>query len=258
MCFFVLCSVFFYLDSKKKERQMSCSIVEKGTPLYTELRNRLVEAMDDYGIESSDPNQDPRWTHNVLANDMVFFPCGRMASAADLASNEHTHDEDEVELCNEIATESSRLLHGTYTDRGDEGDHAWKPFSCPITCEEKELYSPLFGELISEKELIYMFGGSILPGQRFKALSMEDEIQRYESERRDGDENAGSRAAEPFYIMLQYLRNHQDEEVRKTATYFRSIEDGRGPVRPCVFPHFFIARTSKGSIAGVSGITVWT
>ena len=168
------------------------------------------------------------------------------------------HAEEEVELCNEIATESARILHGTYTDRGDEGDHAWKPFACPIKCEEKEFHIPLFGELISEKELIDMFGGSILPGQRFKALSMEAEIQRYEAERRDGDENAGSRAAEPFYVMLQYLRNHQDEEVRKSATYFRSIEDGRGPVRPCVFPHFFVARTSKGSITGVSGLTVWT
>lgn len=239
----------------------SCSIVESGTPLYTQLRNRFVEAMDNYGMEGQDPNQDPRWTHNVFASDMCFFPCGRMASATDEASGgdkEHTHDEDEVETCLEIGKECSRLLHGAYTDRGDEGDHPWQPFSCPMKREDAGIHIPLYGELISEQELLFNFGGSILPGQRFKALKMEEEIQRYETERRDGDENAGSRAAEPFHAVLQYLRSHPDEEVGRSATYLRPIEDGRGKVRPCVFPHFFVARTSNGSIAGVSGLTVWT
>ena len=238
-----------------------CRIVPQGTPLYTEVRNRIVEAMDNYGIEGSDPNQDPRWTHNIFATDTCFFSCGKMASSSDDASGgdkEHMHDEGEVEVCKEIAKQSSTLLRGAYTDRGDEGDHPWQPFSSPIKCEDEGIHVPPFGELISEQELLFHFGGAILPGQKFKSSKMEEEIQRYESERRDGDENAGSRAAEPFYSVIHYLNSHPDEEVRRSATYVRPIEDGRGPVRPCVFPHFFVARTSKGSIAGVSGLTVWT
>ena len=87
--------------------------------------------MDNYGIESDDPNQDSRWSHNIFATDTVFFECGRMASALDGPSggdNEHTHDADEVEICKEIANQTSKLLQGTYTDRGDEGDHSWEPF----------------------------------------------------------------------------------------------------------------------------------
>jgi hypothetical protein len=212
------------------------------------------ECSYNYGVESDDPNDDDRWTRNNIASDAVAFACGRLASPREVGyAPEHLHDAAEARACAELAAAAEERLRGAYTYRGDEGDHPWRAFVSPAL-----LGAPApagAAGLVTAAEIAAAFGGALSPRQRFAVSPMAVEVDRAEAEQRDGDANEGARIAEPFREVLRLFAEHADAAVRSSASYARPLEDRKCG---CVYTHFFVARTSAGSIVGVCGNTVWT
>ena len=212
------------------------------------------ECRDNYGIERENPNDDDRWTNNSVASDAVAFACGRLASPREAGyASEHLHDTVEARTCTELAAAAEERLRGAFTHRGDEGDHPWRAFAAPAILGAAA--PAVVAGLVTAAEIAAAFGGALSPHQRFAISPMAAEVDRAEAEQRDGDANEGARVAEPFREVMRLFAEHADAAVRSSATYARPIEDRKCG---CVYTHYFVARTSAGSIVGVSGHTVWT
>jgi hypothetical protein len=95
--------------------------------------------------------------------------------------------------------------------------------------------------------------GALFPALGFKATPIEEEISRLEREAEgDGDnsENQALAWRSAVAAMVVCEISH--------ITYFRPVENNNSDNRGCVFPHFIVGYSPKGSLAGVVGLTVWT
>ena len=142
-------------------------------------------------------------------------------------------------------------LADLYVGRGDEGDHRWLPFVAPVL-EGEDFDAVDETGLVRWEALHAACGGALWSELRFRVCALQTEADRLVEEGDDEEmpaiEAAAWRAAEAA------MRGHGAERI----TFFRPIENDRSANRGCVFPFFVVGVTPAGSLAGVSGLTVWT
>ena len=218
------------------------------------LESPLAEAATDYDAGDGDP-----FAHAHMHPKAVVLSCGRLVTPLDEPSV-RAHVEGEVEACAAIAAAAAAALDERYVRRGDEGDHKWAPFQCPLVegeraAEEGEVLIPIAA-------LRAACGGALRPELDFRVLSFAEEIARVEEvaggEENDGDDNEEAGDARAEAAALRAVVDAMTALGGRALTFFRPLEKHDG-VGGCVHPFFAVCRTrGAGSIAGVSGLSVWT
>ena len=132
------------------------------------------------------------------------------------------------------------------------------------------------GAPVTVAELQRACGGALRPTMRFASEPLAEAMAgfaRRREERGGDDANAISDEAAAFDALALTLTGGgggggggdgeiaaEDVEVDAgSAVYLRPVEDfGGGGGGGCVYAHFIVARTARGSLFGVVGSTVWT
>jgi len=200
------------------------------------------EIKENYGIDQESPNQDPRWTNNILASDSEVKACGRVWSSSIVAPS-YSHPEGEVERVSSLAAKLSAPFAGLYIHRGDEGDHEWQHISFPALQQQQGPQGP-----VTVKELQDALGGALMPDFEFTPKPLFEEIERVRGQDEDGRQEGEVEAWESFSILCADLG-----VTDVTYLYPREPRERMG----AVFPHFVLGRSGR-SLVGLFANTVWT
>jgi hypothetical protein len=212
-------------------------------PEVPALPPHLLEFTESYGVVSNTaPNT--LFPHNVLSTRAILRACGRLHCTSHApASPPCAHPPGEVALCAALSGAVARLLAPYCVSRGDEGDHRWREFSLPVAVPVD-----VAPGVVTGGELLAAACGALWQDLKFVATPALDVAM--EMDAREGEE--ATQEGEAWRAAVAAL----EEGGATGATYLRPREGvGFGP---SVWPHFFLARTPAGSLAGVVGATVWT
>lgn len=191
-------------------------------------------------------------SYNIVSSRAVIAACGRVYHPSNIAAARICeHFPGEAARCSAISAAATSALADLYVGRGDEGDHHWLPFVAPLL--EGEVFDVVDETGLVRCEALHAAcGGALWSELRFRVCALQTESDRLveegDEEERPAIEAAAWRAAEAA------MRAHGAERI----TFFRPIENDRSANRGCVFPFFVVGVTPAGSLAGVSGLTVWT
>jgi hypothetical protein len=222
-----------------------CTCAEVNLPPH------ILELIDSYGVDGA--NGD--FPHNTVSQRAVQRACGRLHCASHAAlqpAPPGEHAPGEAALCAALSAAASNALATFYVGRGDEGDHRWAPFSLPVVAAPAVAGAAAAaadgGALVTGAELLTAACGALWPSLGFSsqpAAGVAAELDAREGEEAT-NEGAAWRAAAAAL----------EGGGARAATYLRPVE--AGGAGPAVWPHFLLARTPAGSLAGVIGATVWT
>ena len=204
---------------------------------------------------------DGRWTHNAVSADALVFACGRLASAAGGggAAHAHAHVAGDEAACAALAEAAAAALAGSRVGRGDEGDHAWLPFTAPaLLAAAGAGAGAAAGGGVTEEELRAALGGALCPAPalRLVPVRLAAALDEWMADLAAGDEGADPNRLEDALAPLRALRANFLAGGEESATYIRPAEGGRRC--GAVLPHFLLRRTAAGGLAGVVGFTVYT
>ena len=249
------------------------------------------EAMATYDVGVQQP-PDPLFYWNSIATDAYGYDCGLMASRSrggDLSL--HRHDTDDLELCRSVAANAEGILKGINVGHGDEGDHPWVAFIAPAIVKDGVVgggvSGPRDGTVVSWAALVAAMHGALWPSFGDPLISSETAVGTDVNHPSVGaSRSAGT--AEPLTTAVSRLREDitaaesrgeaDDASARAELAalesllrYFTASTGLSAPtyLRPSsgdyaqdngmpVVPHFLVCETGRGSIVGVSGLTVWT
>jgi hypothetical protein len=227
---------------------MSCSCI----PLPAD--SPWQELCRTYGVDNrGSPQDDPQWQRNALALGAVQFACGRLACAG--GAGAHDHAPGDAEACAALADAAAAALAGTRVGRGDEGDHEWRRFVAPAL----EAGPPPAAGTVTEAELRAALGGALCPAPALRMVlqPLAATLDAWERDFADGDEGADANTLADAVAPLRAARDvFLAGDGRASAAYARPAEGGR--TCGAVVPHFLVARTAAGGLAGVCGFTVYT
>lgn len=212
------------------------------------------ELSETYGVDNrGSPQDDAQWQHNALALGAVQFACGRLACAGDAGA--HDHVPGDAEACAALADAAAAALAGTRVGRGDEGDHEWQRFVAPALAAGP----PVAAGCITEAELRAALGGALCPPPALRMVlqPLAAAMDSWERDFADGDEGADPNMLADAVAPLRAVREVLlGGDGGASAAYARPADGGR--TCGAVVPHFLVARTAAGGLAGVCGFTVYT
>jgi len=218
------------------------------------LDSPWLEICETYGADNrASPQDDGQWTHNALARGAVEFACGRVARAGDAGAHEHA--DGDAAACAALADAAAAALAGTRVGHGDEGDHEWRRFVAPALAAGP---APPAG-CVTEAELRAALGGALCPAPALRLVlqPLAAALDAWERDLADGDEGADANRLADAVAPLRAVRAALlAGDARESAAYARPAEGSR--ICGVVLPHFIVARTAAGGLAGVCGFTVYT
>lgn len=193
------------------------------------------------------------WPGHFFSNRTVAYSCGIVARDGDPVV--HAHDRDELKRCKMLAAEAAAIMKDVYIRMGDESDHTLSPFFIPANVGDKvpkKITEDVFRKAM--RDIVYP--GAILQIEPFQTKS--DWWKTQSALHPDYEDVPEDYPDEPERVakwkhLFQWFREHPDLH----SPVYLGFKN-QGPEFTSVFPKFFLALTSAGSLVGLVTFVVWT
>ena len=203
-------------------------------------------------------NVGGEWPGHFLSTRTIAYSCGILARDGDTVV--HAHDADEVKRCRKLAAEAADIMKGVDIRWGDESDHTLHPFWIPANAGDpvpKNLTEKVFRAAMRGT----VYPDAVLTIEPFKKTSnwlkkvTALDLDYYGGPEEDPDCVAKETArADQWRRLYDWFRNHPDLHA---PVYIRFAEP-KGVEFTSVYPMFFVALTSAGSVVGLVTCVVWS